>query len=90
MLTTAFSMFIIADSFGTATISSDSLSTLTRPSPRRCRAAKADTMWTGALPRSGELEREGESRSSDPDMTGCPDPEGCVSRDQCCLHKPLY
>src|SRR4051812_12956814 len=50
MVTTAPSMAIRSSSFGMATISLDFSATLTCPSTRRWRAAKAETMWMGALP----------------------------------------
>src|SRR4051812_8303548 len=50
MVTTAPSMAIRSSSFGIATISLDFSATLTCPSTRRWRAAKAETMWGGALP----------------------------------------
>src|SRR6185295_8747945 len=50
MVTTAPSIAIRSSSFGMATISLDFAATFTCPSTRRWRAAKAQTMWMGALP----------------------------------------
>jgi hypothetical protein len=50
MVTTAPSIAIRSSSFGMATISLDFSATFTCPSTRRWRAAKAETMWMGALP----------------------------------------
>src|SRR3954447_2552771 len=50
MVTTAPSIAIRSSSFGMATISLDFSATLTCPSTRRWRTAKAETMWMGALP----------------------------------------